>query len=114
RAAPLRSVSTIFMPADANVRAAARPMPEAPPVMTAIRPGAMAGCAMDLSFLSFNCFGCFIARPCRAWKRVANLPKMRPRRPGWLMAEPDYITGCHERVRAIYRYWDGKRNGRLM
>jgi hypothetical protein len=30
------------------------------------------------------------------------------------MAEPDFIAGCHERVRAIYRYWDSKRNGRLM
>ena len=30
------------------------------------------------------------------------------------MADHDFIAGCHERVRAIYRYWDGKRNGRLM
>jgi len=30
------------------------------------------------------------------------------------MADPDFIDGCHERVRAVYRYWDGKRNGRLM
>ena len=30
------------------------------------------------------------------------------------MAEPDFIADCHARVRAIYRYWDGKRNGRLM
>ena len=30
------------------------------------------------------------------------------------MADPDFIADCHERVRAVYRYWDGKRNGRLM
>ncbi len=30
------------------------------------------------------------------------------------MADPAFIDGCHERVRAIYLYWDGKRNGRLM
>jgi hypothetical protein len=30
------------------------------------------------------------------------------------MADPDYIADCHERVRAVYRYWDGKRRGRLM
>jgi hypothetical protein len=30
------------------------------------------------------------------------------------MADPDFIADCHERVRAIYRYWDSKRNGRLM
>ncbi len=30
------------------------------------------------------------------------------------MADPDFLAGCHERVRAIYRYWDSKRNGRLM
>jgi len=30
------------------------------------------------------------------------------------MADPDFIADCHERVRALYRYWDGKRNGRLM
>ena len=30
------------------------------------------------------------------------------------MADSDFIAGCHERVRALYRYWDGKRNGRLM
>ncbi len=29
------------------------------------------------------------------------------------MADPDFIDDCHERVRAIYLYWDGKRNGRL-
>ena len=30
------------------------------------------------------------------------------------MRDPDFLAGCHERVRAIYRYWDSKRNGRLM
>jgi hypothetical protein len=30
------------------------------------------------------------------------------------MADPDFIADCHERVRAIYRYWDGKRRGRRM
>jgi hypothetical protein len=30
------------------------------------------------------------------------------------MADPDFIADCHERVRAIYRYWDSKRMGRLM
>jgi hypothetical protein len=30
------------------------------------------------------------------------------------MGDPDFLAGCHERVRAIYRYWDSKRNGRLM
>ena len=30
------------------------------------------------------------------------------------MADSAFIDGCHERVRAIYRYWDSKRNGRLM
>jgi hypothetical protein len=30
------------------------------------------------------------------------------------MADPDFIADCHERVRAIYRYWDSKRNGRRM
>ena len=30
------------------------------------------------------------------------------------MADPDFIADCHERVRAIYRYWDSKRSGRLM
>jgi len=30
------------------------------------------------------------------------------------MADPDFIADCHQRVRAIYRYWDSKRNGRLM
>ena len=30
------------------------------------------------------------------------------------MVDPAFIDSCHERVRAIYRYWDGKRNGRLM
>jgi hypothetical protein len=30
------------------------------------------------------------------------------------MDEPDFLAGCHERVRAIYRYWDSKRKGRLM
>ena len=30
------------------------------------------------------------------------------------MADPDFIADCHERVRAIYRDWDGKRRGRRM
>ncbi len=30
------------------------------------------------------------------------------------MGDPDFLAGCYERVRAIYRYWDSKRNGRLM
>jgi hypothetical protein len=30
------------------------------------------------------------------------------------MGDSDFLAGCHERVRAIYRYWDSKRNGRLM
>jgi hypothetical protein len=30
------------------------------------------------------------------------------------MADPDFLADCHERVRAIYRYWDSKRKGRLM
>jgi hypothetical protein len=30
------------------------------------------------------------------------------------MADPDFIADCHERVRTIYRYWDSKRQGRLM
>ncbi|HET6619177.1 MAG TPA: PAS domain-containing protein [Dongiaceae bacterium] len=30
------------------------------------------------------------------------------------MADPDFIADCHPRVRAIYRYWDSKRNGRQM
>jgi hypothetical protein len=30
------------------------------------------------------------------------------------MADSAFIDGCHERVRAIYLYWDSKRNGRLM
>jgi hypothetical protein len=30
------------------------------------------------------------------------------------MADPDFLADCHERVRAVYRYWDSKRNGRLM
>jgi hypothetical protein len=30
------------------------------------------------------------------------------------MTDPDFIADCHERVRAIYRYWDSKRDGRLM
>ena len=30
------------------------------------------------------------------------------------MTDPDFIANCHERVRAINRYWDSKRKGRLM
>ena len=30
------------------------------------------------------------------------------------MTDPDFIANCHERVRAIYRYWDSKRKGRRM
>ena len=30
------------------------------------------------------------------------------------MPDPDFIADCHARVRAIYRYWDSKRNGRRM
>ena len=30
------------------------------------------------------------------------------------MPDPDFLADCHERVRAIYRYWDGKRRGRRM
>jgi hypothetical protein len=30
------------------------------------------------------------------------------------MDHPDFLAGCHERVRAIYHYWDSKRKGRLM
>lgn len=30
------------------------------------------------------------------------------------ITEPPFLTVCHESVRAIYRYWHGKRNGRLM
>ncbi len=30
------------------------------------------------------------------------------------MADPDFLAECHERVRAIYRYWDSKRKGRWM
>lgn len=33
---------------------------------------------------------------------------------GQIMADPGFIADCHERVRAIYRYWDGKRVGRRM
>ena len=47
-------------------------------------------------------------------EHVAILLGWRPRRLWDSMADPAFIAGFHERVRAIYRYWDGKRNGRLM
>src|SRR5262245_34711660 len=37
-----------------------------------------------------------------------------PGRSGRMMADPDFLADCHERVRAVYRYWEGTRNGRLM
>jgi hypothetical protein len=30
------------------------------------------------------------------------------------ITEPPFLTVCHESVRALYRYWHSKRNGRLM
>src|ERR1700731_2525668 len=44
----LRSARQIFIPSEANRFAAARPMPPAPPVMTAARPSVKAGCILSL------------------------------------------------------------------
>jgi len=30
------------------------------------------------------------------------------------LADPPFLSLCHDTVKAIYRYWDGKRNGRTM
>jgi len=30
------------------------------------------------------------------------------------MPDPDFLADCHDRVRAIYEYWAGKRRGRSM
>lgn len=30
------------------------------------------------------------------------------------MADPDFLAACHDRIKIIYRYWDGKRAGRPM
>src|SRR6202045_3288696 len=44
----VRSARQIFMPSEANRFAAARPMPLAPPVMTAARPSVKAGYMLSL------------------------------------------------------------------
>lgn len=30
------------------------------------------------------------------------------------MSDPDFLATCHDRIKSVYRYWDGKRTGRLM
>jgi len=30
------------------------------------------------------------------------------------MSDPDFLNPCHDRIKTIYRYWDGKRAGRMM
>ena len=52
RSAP-RSAMATRMPSEANFFAAARPMPEAPPVMTATAPAVRAGCELGIPAIYF-------------------------------------------------------------